>query len=48
MHLGVEMPLKVKTAGKDDLDVAAAWQAGTYEWWPEEDRLIWSCGLVRI
>jgi PAS domain S-box-containing protein len=42
------MPLKGQTAGKDDLDAAAAWQVGTYEWWPKEDRLTWSCGLVRI
>jgi PAS domain S-box-containing protein len=42
------MPLKGQTTAKDDLDVAAAWQVGTYEWWPEPDRLVWSGGLVRL
>ncbi len=42
------MPLKGETTAEEDVDVAAAWQVGTYEWWPEEDRLTWSSGLVRI
>jgi hypothetical protein len=26
----------------------AATQTGSYEWWPAEDRLVWSAGLLRI
>lgn len=28
--------------------LAAAWQAGTYEWWPSEDRVVWSPELMRL
>ena len=42
------MPLTGEATAQDDLNVAAEWQVGTYEWWPEEDRLTWSCGLIRM
>lgn len=37
-----------KTTSEQCLWLQEAWQAGTYEWWPSADRLIWSPELIRL
>ena len=44
---GIAMPTD-KTALEGTANVEPDWQAGTYEWWPSEDRLAWSPELVRL
>ena len=42
------MLLTDMAAGQHASNLGAACQAGTYAWWPAEDRLTWSPGLLRI
>jgi PAS domain S-box-containing protein len=37
-----------KTISEQDHQLPDAWQAGTYEWWPSADRVVWSPELIRI
>lgn len=37
-----------KPISEHDHQLADLWQAGTYEWWPSADRVIWSPELIRI
>jgi PAS domain S-box-containing protein len=42
------MPLTGLATGRDDPALEASCGVGGYEWWPAEDRLVCSSGLVRI
>ena len=37
-----------KTIAEQCRELAAAWRAGTYEWWPSEDRVVWSPELLQL
>ena len=42
------MPNTGRMVARLDPALEAASGAGTYEWWPAEDRLVWSPGLIRM
>ncbi|HKJ84591.1 MAG TPA: PAS domain S-box protein [Spirochaetia bacterium] len=37
-----------KTVAEQCRQLAATWRAGTYEWWPSEDRVVWSPELLQL